>query len=144
MPPSAWLGGVLRAAVRHGLGDQPRHHRRGQAGAGCALAEPGDTLACLPLAWSTLPTVRALDWLWIALLGLLCTALARLFVASLRVLNARSASVVFALEPVYGILFAWWLFSEQPTLRMLFGGALILLATLVSARLSRAADMNIG
>ena len=58
-------------------------------------------------------------------------------------LNARSASVVFALEPVYGILFAWWLFSEQPTLRMLFGGALILLATLVSARLSRhAADVK--
>jgi drug/metabolite transporter (DMT)-like permease len=97
-------------------------------------------LASLPLAWSALPTVRALDWLWIALLGLLCTALAHsLFVASLRVLNARSASVVFALEPVYGILFAWWLFSEQPTLRMLFGGSLILLATLISARLSKRA-----
>ncbi|SFA75757.1 DMT family transporter [Azotobacter beijerinckii] len=96
-------------------------------------------LACsLPLAWSQLPAVRALDWLWIALLGLLCTALAHsLFVASLRVLNARSASVVFALEPVYGIGFAWWLFGERPGLRMLAGGALILLATLLSARLSR-------
>ena len=97
-------------------------------------------LVSLPLAWSAMPTVRALDWLWIALLGLLCTALAHsLFVASLRVLNARSASVVFALEPVYGIAFAWWLFSEQPTLRMLFGGSLILLATLISARLSKRA-----
>ncbi|MDV7213969.1 DMT family transporter [Azotobacter beijerinckii] len=96
-------------------------------------------LACtLPLAWSQLPAVRALDWLWIALLGLLCTALAHsLFVASLRVLNARSASVVFALEPVYGIGFAWWLFDERPGLRMLAGGALFLLATLLSARLSR-------
>lgn len=95
-------------------------------------------LACLPLAWPGLPEVRAVDWLWIALLGLLCTAVAHsLFVASLRVLNARSASVVFALEPVYGILFAWWLFSEHPTARALCGGALILLATLVSARLSR-------
>lgn len=98
-------------------------------------------LACsLPLAWSQLPAVRALDWLWIALLGLLCTALAHsLFVASLRVLNARSASVVFALEPVYGIGFAWWLFDERPGLRMLAGGALILLATVLSARLSRLA-----
>ncbi|MDX5371197.1 MAG: DMT family transporter [Pseudomonadaceae bacterium] len=97
-------------------------------------------LVSLPLAWSALPAVRPLDWLWIALLGLFCTALAHsLFVASLRVLNARSASVVFALEPVYGILFAWWLFAEQPTLRMLFGGALILLATLLSARLSKRA-----
>ncbi|OJT24375.1 EamA family transporter [Archangium sp. Cb G35] len=95
-------------------------------------------LASLPLAWVALPEVRPLDWLWIALLGLLCTALAHsLFVASLRVLNARSASVVFALEPVYGIAFAWWLFNEQPNPRMLFGGALILLATLISARMSK-------
>ena len=95
-------------------------------------------LVSLPLAWSALPDVRPLDWLWIGLLGLLCTALAHsLFVASLRVLNARSASVVFALEPVYGIAFAWWLFNEQPGVRMLFGGALILLATVISARLSK-------
>src|SRR5690606_28480531 len=40
-------------------------------------------LLTLPLAYSALPTVRALDWLWIGLLGLLCTALAHsLFVAS--------------------------------------------------------------
>lgn len=97
-------------------------------------------LLTLPLVYSALPTVRALDWLWIALLGLLCTALAHsLFVASLRVLNARSASVVFALEPVYGILFAWWLFNEQPGGRMLLGGALIVLATVLSARLSKRA-----
>lgn len=97
-------------------------------------------LLTLPLAYSALPTVRALDWLWIGLLGLLCTALAHsLFVASLRALNARSASVVFALEPVYGIAFAWWLFNEQPGVRMLCGGALILLATVLSARLSKRA-----
>lgn len=71
----------------------------------------------------------ALDWLWIALLGLLCTGLAHgLFVASLSVLKARIASLFFALEPVYGILFAWLLFSEQPTLRMLLGGCLIIAA----------------
>lgn len=100
----------------------------------------GIVVVTLPLAWSLLGQGSALDWLWIALLGLLCTALAHsLFVASLRVLNARSASVVFALEPVYGILFAWWLFDEEPGLRMVFGGALILLATLLSARLSRRA-----
>ena len=70
-----------------------------------------------------------LDWLWIALLGLFCTGLAHgLFVASLQVLKARVASLFFALEPVYGILFAWFLFAEQPTLSMLFGGLLIVSA----------------
>jgi drug/metabolite transporter (DMT)-like permease len=67
-----------------------------------------------------------------------CTGLAHsLFVASLRVIKARSAAVIFALEPVYGIAFAWWLFNEIPTLRMLLGGTLIILAIFFSARMAR-------
>ncbi len=92
----------------------------------------------LPLAWPLLPSVRPVDWLWLAMLGIFCTGLAHsLFVASLRVLKARTTAVIFALEPVYGILFAWWLFSEQPTLRMLAGGVLIVSAIFVSARMAR-------
>jgi len=44
--------------------------------------------------------------------------------------------VVFALEPVYGITAAWLLFNENPTLRMLLGGALIIVAIVVSSRFS--------
>ena len=92
-------------------------------------------LCLLPLAWSALPQVRPLDWLWLGLLGVFCTAIAHsLFVASLSVLKARNAALIFALEPVYGIAVAWWLFDEQPTLRMAAGGALILLAIALSAR----------
>tara|TARA_Y100000296_G_C5172888_1_gene258289 strand:+ start:282 stop:1160 length:879 start_codon:yes stop_codon:yes gene_type:complete len=92
--------------------------------------------ALLPFCWSAIPAIPAQDWLWLALLGVLCTGLAHsLFVASLRVLKARTTSVIFALEPVYGIAFAWWLFGEQPTLRMLLGGALIIIASVVTSRL---------
>lgn len=92
-------------------------------------------LCLLPLAWHLLPAVRPLDWLWLGLLGVFCTAIAHsLFVASLSVLKARNAALIFALEPVYGIAVAWWLFDEQPTLRMAVGGALILLAIALSAR----------
>ncbi|CAM5317284.1 EamA family transporter OS=Stutzerimonas stutzeri OX=316 GN=CXK95_16560 PE=4 SV=1 [Stutzerimonas stutzeri] len=93
-------------------------------------------LGLLPFAWADVPAIPAQDWLWLALLGVLCTGLAHsLFVASLRVLKARTTSVIFALEPVYGIAFAWWLFNEQPTLRMLGGGALIILASIITSRL---------
>ncbi|GGD06087.1 DMT family transporter [Halopseudomonas salina] len=87
-------------------------------------------LGCLlPFAPMAVGQMAPLDWLWIALLGLLCTGLAHgLFVASLQVLKARVASLFFALEPVYGILFAWFLFAEQPTLSMLLGGVLIVSA----------------
>lgn len=102
-----------------------------------ALWQNGTILLCLaPFTWSSLPAVPAMDWLWLALLGVFCTGLAHsLFVASLKVLKARTTSVIFALEPVYGIAIAWWLFNEQPTARMLVGGALIILASVVTSRL---------
>ena len=98
-------------------------------------------LCLLPVAAPGLSEVRALDWLWIALLGIFCTGLAHsLFVASLAVIKARTAAVVFAMEPVYGITIAWLLFNENPTVRMLIGGALIIVAIVVSARMSGSAD----
>lgn len=97
-------------------------------------------LGLLPFAWSAIPAIPAADWLWLILLGVFCTGLAHsLFVASLKVLKARTTSVIFALEPVYGIIFAWWLFNEQPTLGMAAGGALIILATVITSRLKTAA-----
>lgn len=94
--------------------------------------------ACLlPMAAPELGSVPALDWLWIGLLGIFCTGLAHsLFVASLAVIKARTAAVVFAMEPVYGITFAWLLFAEIPTLSMLLGGALIIIAIVVSGLMS--------
>ena len=90
----------------------------------------------LPVAAPHLSEVRAIDWLWIGLLGVFCTGLAHsLFVASLAVIKARTAAVVFAMEPVYGISVAWLLFGETPTSRMLLGGALIIIAIVVSSRL---------
>lgn len=94
-------------------------------------------LCLLPFAAPELSEVRPLDWLWIGLLGVLCTGVAHsLFVASLAVIKARTAAVVFALEPVYGITLAWVLFHETPTLRMLLGGALIIIAIVVSSRMA--------
>ncbi|WP_339407759.1 DMT family transporter [Pseudomonas helleri] len=97
-------------------------------------------LCLLPFAAPGLPEVRPLDWVWIALLGIFCTGVAHsLFVASLAVIKARTAAVVFAMEPVYGITLAWLLFHETPTARMLLGGALIIAAIVVSSRMGSGA-----
>ena len=89
-------------------------------------------LACLlPFTAHALPPVPSLDWLWIACLGLFCTALAySLYVGSLTALKARQAATIITLEPVYAILMAWLLFGDAPGPRTLFGGALILGAVL--------------
>jgi drug/metabolite transporter (DMT)-like permease len=94
-------------------------------------------LCLLPVAAPGLGAVETKDWLWIALLGIFCTGVAHsLFVASLAVIKARTAAVVFGMEPVYGIAVAWVVFAETPTLRMLLGGALIIFAIVLSSRLA--------
>ena len=97
-------------------------------------------LCLLPFAAPGLTDVRPLDWVWIGLLGIFCTGVAHsLFVASLAVIKARTAAVVFAMEPVYGITLAWLLFHETPTVRMLLGGVLIIAAIVASSRMGSGA-----
>lgn len=74
------------------------------------------------------------DWSLLVILGVVFTALAHfLFIDSLRSVRAQYASIVSALEPVYGSLFAWLLLSETPTGRTIAGGTLIIAAVLVGA-----------
>jgi drug/metabolite transporter (DMT)-like permease len=138
------LYGVLSGLMFALLSLLNRAVTRGVDPVQAALWQNGTILLCLlPFTWRSLPAVPALDWLWLVLLGVFCTGLAHsLFVASLKVLKARTTAVIFALEPVYGIAFAWWLFNEQPTLRMLMGGTLIILATVITSRLKAPAAPN--
>ncbi len=93
-------------------------------------------LVMSPWVVGSLSQISLVNWLWVAALGILCTGLAHLlFVSSLRHLPARSAGLVVALEPIYAIAFAWWVFSQEPSPRTLLGAALIIL-TILSASLA--------
>jgi len=72
--------------------------------------------------------------LWLLLfLGVLCTAVPHtLFIKSLGILKAQLASVVSALEPVYGIALAIIFLHEIPELKTLLGAALVLGAVLLA------------
>lgn len=86
-------------------------------------------LLTLPFSFPAIAQLDAVNWLWIALLGIFCTALSHyLLVSSLMTLKARSAGIVIALEPVYAIFFAAILFAQYPSIRALFGGALMIAA----------------
>ena len=90
-------------------------------------------LPLAPLVLADAPAVSGRDLALLLVLGLVCTALAHtLFIASLREVTARTASVVAALEPVYGIALAFVLLGERPGVRVLTGGALIVGAALVA------------
>lgn len=83
-------------------------------------------LCTLPLALQWNGTLTSGDILTLLVLGVVFTALGQgLVVASLRHLRAQATSVVFGLEPVYGIILAGVLLGEVPTLRTLLGGLII-------------------
>jgi drug/metabolite transporter (DMT)-like permease len=71
----------------------------------------------------------------VVLLGAVCTALAHtLFIASLSRLSAHTASVVTALESVYGITLAALLLGEIPNARTCLGAALLVAAAVAASR----------
>ena len=81
----------------------------------------------LPFAFTSVRPPTAEEWGLLVLLGVVFTAGAHaLFIRGLRGVSAGRASVITALEPVYGVLLAWQLLGERPELRTLAGGALVL------------------
>jgi len=80
--------------------------------------------------------IPASDWFWILILGIICTAFA--FVASVKVmeeLTPFTVSLTINLEPVYGIILAFFIFgsSEKMTFGFYVGTILILGALYLNA-----------
>ena len=67
------------------------------------------------------------DWGFLLFLGIITTALAHtLFISSLKSIPARLAGVISSMEAVYGILLAFVLLGETPSLREIAGGTVII------------------
>jgi drug/metabolite transporter (DMT)-like permease len=133
----AW--GVLSGATLALLAVRSRALAQTHAATDVALWQNAFAAMLLaPLVWmgrDVLPVPSARDVVLLVVLGLACTALAHtLFIASLRRLSAHTASVVAALEPVYGIALAWLLLAEVPGARTLVGGTLIVAAAVLASR----------
>lgn len=72
------------------------------------------------------------------LLGVVFTALAHtFFIQALTQIRAQTASVIAGLEPVYGIILAFFLLNEVPRAQTLAGGVLIIGATIAAGVYSR-------
>jgi drug/metabolite transporter (DMT)-like permease len=74
---------------------------------------------------------QKLDWLWLIILAVFCTVFTFfLYIRALRQLSAFTINLTLTLEPVYGIILAFAVFSENKYLSKYFyiGFALILIA----------------
>lgn len=84
--------------------------------------------------------VSGLDWMWLLILGLVCTSFA--YVATVKVLKVLSpftVSIAINLEPIYGIILAILIFKDSEEMQPTFylGGAIILFAIVFNSILKK-------
>ncbi|ARU95862.1 DMT family transporter [Tatumella citrea] len=93
----------------------------------------GCAMIALPAGVHGLVQSSPSDWLFIILLGVICTALAYwLLTISLRTLTPRTVSLVLILEPVYALVLAKLFLHQNPESTMLLAAALVTGASVLS------------
>jgi drug/metabolite transporter (DMT)-like permease len=84
-------------------------------------------VALVPFVVHQRPVIGLREVLLLLILGVVCTAVAHaLFIAGMRGVTARTASMIACLEAVYGSVLAAVLVGEVPSLRTMVGGVLVL------------------
>jgi drug/metabolite transporter (DMT)-like permease len=79
--------------------------------------------AAIPVGW---------DWLWLLLLGVLCTNVAYIFsMNALKTVSAYESALAINLEPVYGIAMAYFLFKDEQLDGQFYVGTAIILLSVV-------------
>jgi len=87
------------------------------------------TIFLLPFLFVLRPSFSSKDILLLIILGTVCTAASHtFFINGMRYIKAQTASIISALEPVYGIVFASLFLSEIPSFRTIAGGCIILVS----------------
>ena len=88
----------------------------------------------LPIALMQETVIRPMDIGLLLAFGIITTALAHtLFVSGLKDIPAHLAGVFSSLETVYGIIFAFLILGEVPSLREVIGAFIIIAATMIAS-----------
>lgn len=134
---------VLTGLLYVGLALLNKHLTDDLGGAGLSLWQlliAGVLL--VPFAARSDWTALGVDWPWLLAMGLVYTALAfATYLTALERLAATRAAVLLYLEPASAIAFGWLLLSEAPTAMTVVGGAMVVAAGVLAARLPAAPEM---
>ena len=85
------------------------------------------SICLLPIMIINPITITSSQLTVLVILGVIFTAVAHsLFNHSLKVVKAHTASIAISLEPIYGIVAAYFLLGEQITMMMVFGGVIVI------------------
>ena len=93
----------------------------------CLYEQGTAAIVLLPAAFLVEATWRPQDIAGVAVIGCVCTAFAySLYVSAQKGVRAQTAGIISGMETVYGIIYAFILLKEVPSVRELVGGVIIL------------------
>ncbi|MCY7295367.1 DMT family transporter [Alteromonas sp. a30] len=88
-------------------------------------------ISLVAFASGSLTQAKPYDYFLLLLLGTLCTAAPHALVASsLTHIRAKTFSLIACIQPLYGVVFAYLVLSENPTWQTLAGGLFVLSAAI--------------
>lgn len=95
------------------------------------------TVILLPFLFLESTAAIKTEWPYVALLALFTTCFGHtLFVRNLKSYNTTTISLLTSIVPVYGILWGVVFLTEIPSVRMVVGGILVLIAFVIESRRS--------
>ena len=78
------------------------------------------------------------DFLALVFLGIVCTAIAHsIYISSLKKIKVHTASIISGMESVYSIVLALILLHEMPSMKEIFGGALVLMTAFYASLIDK-------
>lgn len=96
------------------------------------------TVALIPVLFMFDLTGIKSQFPYLLMLGIITTALGHtLFIKSLKLFSASTASIIGSVQPIFGIIIAFIIFNEIPNWNTAIGGGLILGTVLIESFLSK-------
>lgn len=104
----------------------------------CLYEQGVAAFVLLPSLFIVEINLTIVDFLALVFLGIVCTAIAHsIYISSLKKIKVHTASIISGMESVYSIVLALILLHEMPSMKKIFGGALVLMTVFYASLIDK-------
>ena len=104
----------------------------------CLYEQGVAAFVLLPSLFIVEINLTIVDFLALVFLGIVCTAIAHsIYISSLKKIKVHTASIISGMESVYSIVLALILLHEMPSMKEIFGGALVLMTVFYASLIDK-------
>ena len=104
----------------------------------CLYEQGVAAFVLLPSLFIVEINLTIVDFLALVFLGIVCTAIAHsIYIRSFKKIKVHTASIISGMESVYSIVLALILLHEMPSMKEIFGGALVLMTAFYASLIDK-------